>query len=129
MQAIVFISGCDTLNWQQYRVAGVTVNSPDEVRISALLKKVADQCELVDITSKSRVPNTLVLYSQQNVTSFRTELGARYYQGDVLVDVYAGWGPPRNAKFKQTKGLVTSALTNEFASRCCGEGPPVAMSH
>ena len=129
IQVVAFLSGCDTMNWQQFRVTGVAENSPDATRISALLSGVAGQCDLVESTRLSKVPNTLAFFSQPQVPHFATALGARFYQGDVIIDVYAGWGPPGNPTFKKAKQMVTSACSQEFASRCREEKPQVPISH
>ena len=113
--AALFITGCDTMNWQQYQISGVSAGSPDAARLKSVLQAVASQTGLDDRTAVSRVPDTLVFYSQPP-QAFRVDLGARFYQTNVLVDLVGGIGPTPDA-YKQAKRLLTPALTNEFGSR------------
>jgi hypothetical protein len=118
MRALVlialFLSACDTLNIQQYRVAGGAHR--DAAKVKRVLHTVASQTGLVDSTSTSRAPHTIVFYTQPNVQHFRVDLGARIVADDIVVDLNAGFGPtPR--EFKQAELLLTPALTSEFGSR------------
>jgi hypothetical protein len=109
------VAGCDTMNYQQYQIAGVAAGSPDAARIKSVLQTVASQTGLDDRISASRVTNTLAFYSQPP-QAFRVDLGARFYQTNVLVDLVGGFGPTPPA-YKLVKRLLTPALTNEFGSR------------
>lgn len=111
----LLVTGCDTMNWQQYQIAGVSPGSADAARLKSLLQTVAGQTGLDDRTPASRVPNTLVFYSQPP-QAFRVDLGARFYQTNVLVDLVGGFGPIPEA-YKQAKHLLMPALSTEFGSR------------
>jgi hypothetical protein len=118
MRALVFIalflSACDTLNIQQYRVAGGAHR--DSAKVKRVLRDVASQTGLVDRTSTSRAPRTVVFYTQSDVQHFRVDLGARILGDDIVVDLNGGFGPAR-PEFKQAARLLTPALSSEFGSR------------
>jgi hypothetical protein len=111
----LLVTGCDTMNYQQYQITGISPGSPDAIRLKSVLQTVANQAGMIDRTPDSRVNNTLVFYSQPS-QAFRVDLGARFYQTNVLVDLVGGFGPTPSA-YKQTKCLLEPALTNEFGSR------------
>jgi len=113
--SVLFVTGCDTMNVQQYRITGVAKGSPDAANVRSILQTVADQTGLSDRTSESRVPDTLVFYSQPQ-QAFRVDLGARFDQTNVLVDLVGGFGPTPSA-YKHAKHLLTPALFAEFGSR------------
>jgi hypothetical protein len=54
----LFLAACDTVNVQQYRIAGGA--RTDTAKLKQVLRKVASQVGLVDSTSSSRVPRTIV---------------------------------------------------------------------
>ncbi|MGC2626200.1 MAG: hypothetical protein WA269_05120 [Candidatus Udaeobacter sp.] len=118
MRALVliamFLSACDTLNIQQYRVAGGAHR--DVAKVKRVLHDVANQTGLVDRTSTSRAPRTVVFYTQPDVQHFRVDLGARILGDDVVVDLNGGFGPAR-PEFKQAAHLLTPALSGELGSR------------
>jgi hypothetical protein len=62
---ILLVSGCDSVNWQQYQVAGVIAGSPDAVRLKSVLQTFAAQAGMDDKTSRSHVTNALCYYTQQ----------------------------------------------------------------
>jgi len=108
------LTACDNINLEQYRIAGAA--GGDTARIKRVLRSVADQVGLVDRTSTSRVPHTIVFYLQPNVQHFRVDLGARTFGEDVVVDLNAGFGPkPR--EYTRAKNLITAALSQEFGPR------------
>jgi hypothetical protein len=118
MRALVFIAfllgACDTVNLQQYRIAGGAHS--DSGRVQRVLHDVANQTGLVDRTSTSRAPHTIVFYTQPEVQHFAVDLGARVVAGDIIVDLNAGFGPtPR--EFRTAEDLLTPALSTEFGSR------------
>jgi hypothetical protein len=115
LTAILFVVGCDTMNWQQYRIAGVTAGSEDAVKLKSALLAIAEKTGLKDCSPDSRMPNTLFFYSQPEVRNFRVDLGARSYGDDVLIDLVGGFGPPPPA-YKEAKSLLTPVLTAEFGS-------------
>ena len=118
MRALVFValllSACDTLNIQQYRVASGA--GRDAAKVKQVLHSVASQTRLVDRTSTSRAPHTLVFYTQPDVQHFRVDLGARILGPDIIVDLNGGFGPAR-PEFKQALRLLTPALSSEFGPR------------
>jgi hypothetical protein len=118
MHALVFValllSGCDTVNIQQYRIAGTARR--DTGKVKYVLHSVASRTGLIDRTSTSRAPQTLVFYTQPDVQHFRVDLGARMRGDDIIVDLNGGFGPAR-PEFKQALHLLTPALSSEFGSR------------
>jgi hypothetical protein len=110
----LFLSACDTLNIQQYRVTGGARGGTPKVK--RVLHGVASQTGLVDRTSTSRAPRTLVFYTQPDVQHFRVDLGARMLGDDIIVDLNGGFGHAR-PEFKQAEHLLTPALSSEFGSR------------
>jgi|SRR5581483_10542397 hypothetical protein len=113
---VLFVAGCDTMNWQQYRISGVAASSPGATKLRATLQTIADQTGLRDTTQDSHEPLTLVFYTQPEVRNFRVDIGARFTNDDVLVDLVGGFGPTPPA-YKQAKGLLMPALSTEFGSR------------
>jgi len=113
---VLLIAGCDTMNWQQYRIAGVAAGSPDATKLRATLQTVADQSGLKDRTQDSRERATFAFFTQPDVRNFRVDIGARFTNGDVLVDLVSSFGPTPTA-FKQAKKLLAPALSAEFSSR------------
>jgi len=111
------VSGCDTINAQQYRIAGVQAGSDDAKRIERVVTAVAAQYGLKDITQTSPVPRVLVVVDETDITSFHTEIGARLYDDDALVDVLGGFGP-RTRKFQQVRDKIGASLAAEFGARC-----------
>jgi len=109
------VTGCDTLNWQQYQVAGIAAGSSDAGKLEAVLQTVAGKVRLDNRTSSTRLPGTLVFYAQPP-QAFRVDLGARFYQTNVLVDLVGGFGPTPPA-YKRAKKLLLPALSAEFGSR------------
>ena len=111
MRALVFVAlllgACDTLNIQQYRIAGAA--SRDTAKVKQVLHSVANQTNLVDRTSTSRAPHTLVFYTQPNVEHFRVDLAACRVSDEIVVDLNGGFGPARS-EFKQALHLLTPAL-------------------
>jgi hypothetical protein len=118
VRALVFIalllSACDTLNVQQYRIAGGAHRETAKLR--EVLQHVANQTGLVDRTSTSHAPHTVVFYTQPAIEHFRVDLGARIVGDDAVVDLNGGFGPAR-PEFKQALRLLTPALSSEFGSR------------
>jgi hypothetical protein len=113
---VLLVAGCDSMNWQQYRIAGVTSASPDAAKLKSALKAVANQVGLKDRTEESLVQETLLFYTQPEVKHFRVDIGARFYHGDALVDLVAGFGPTPRA-YMQAKQFLPSVLSAEFNSR------------
>lgn len=114
--SLVLLTGCDTMNWQQYRIADVPVASPDTTKLKSALKHVSDQIGLKDEMNTSKIPGALAFYSEPGVEHFHVDLGARSYESDVIVDLMAGFGPTP-PKYKQAKSLLESILSKEFNSR------------
>jgi hypothetical protein len=114
LAAAVLLGACDTVNVQQYRIAGGAHR--DAAKVKQILHSVASQTGLVESTSTSRAPHTLVFYTQPNVQHFRVDLGARIVAEDILVDLNAGFGPTPS-EFKQAERLLTPALSSEFGPR------------
>lgn len=109
----LFLAACDTVNVQQYRIAGSA--HTDTAKLKQVLRRVASQVGLVESTSSSRVPRTLVLYTQPHVQHFRVDMGARFVADDIVVDLTAGFGPtPRD--FNRAQSLLTPALSGAFGS-------------
>ena len=113
---VLLVAGCDTMNWQQYRITGVAAGSPDATMLRATLLAVADQTGLKNRTQDSREPTTLVFYAQPEVRNFRVDIGARFTNDDVLIDLVGGFGPTPPA-YKQAKRLLMPALSAGFGSR------------
>ena len=111
---VLFLSGCDTVNVEQFRIAGDA--NHDEARVRSILQAVAARTGLVDCTSTSLAPHTIVFYTQPNVQSFRVELGARTVKKDILVDLSSGFGP-KPTEFKLAERFLRPVLVHEFGSR------------
>ncbi len=116
MVSVLFLAGCKTVNWQQYEVSGVSVGSQYADQLQTVLQTVADQSGLTNRTAESKVPGILVLYSQPSDKKSRVELGARFENDEVFVDLYGGVGPEPMA-YTQAKGLLFPMLKSEFHSR------------
>ena len=115
-------SGCDTMNWQQYRISGVHADSADAQRLKVNAMAVAEQYGLNDATQTSRVPNTLVFATESGAKQFHTDLGVRFYGDDAIVDVMAGFGP-LVPKFVQVRDAVGTFLAENFRERCVALAP------
>lgn len=114
LSSVLLIAGCDTVNLQQYRVP--TATQADATSIKRVLWSVATQTALEDRTASSKVPHTIVFYTQPEVQNFRVDLGARNIGDDIIVDLNAGFGP-MPVEFKKARALLTPALSNEFGPR------------
>jgi len=110
----VLLSACDSVNIQQYRIGGGAHR--DTAKVKQVLYNVASQTGLVNRTSTSHAGHTVVFYTQPNVQHFRVDLGARVVANDIVVDLYAGFGPTRR-EFKEAERLLTPALSSQFGSR------------
>jgi len=115
-------SGCDTLNWQQYRISGIHANSTDADRLKSVVMSVASRQTLKDATQTSHVPGTLIFVTEPDVQHFHTDIGVRLHGDDALVDVMAGFGP-RVKKFERVRDALGPALTAEFGARCIAIAP------
>ena len=107
--------GCDTVNQARYRIASAA-SPTDRAQVRAVLQSVATQTKLSDQTPTSRAPHTLVFYTQPNVEHFRVELGARTVGSDIIVELFAGFGP-QPSEYKLAHRLLAPALTQAFGSR------------
>ena len=118
MRALAFIalllSACDTMNIQQYRIAGGAHR--DTAKVKHILHTVAGETGLVDSTRTSRAPRTIVFYTQPNVQHFRLDHGARAVADDIVIDLNAGFGPTP-PEFQKAERVLTPALSSEFGSR------------
>jgi hypothetical protein len=118
MRALVgiafLLTACDTLNIQQYRISGSAHG--DTVKVKQVLRSIASETGLVDRTSTSRAPHTIVFYTQPHVQHFQVDLGARMLGDDIIVDLNGGFGPAR-PEFNRTLRLLTPALSSGFGSR------------
>ena len=124
--AFIGLSGCDTINYAQYKISNVTVDSSDARKVKTSLKEVAQETGLEDRLSTSRLPGTLAYYCEPNVQNFRTDLGARFYGDDILVDVVAGFGP-MTAKYIQVRNLTGRVLAKEFGTRVSIPAPLIRI--
>jgi hypothetical protein len=122
--AALFVTGCDTINQEQYQIAGVSPGSPDAAKLKSILQMVADRTDLEDRTSESHAKNTLVFYSEPP-QAFQVKLGARFYRTNVLVDLFADFGP-KPSTFTQAKRLLEPALSAEFGPRILPPRPIIA---
>jgi len=116
------VSGCDTLNWQQYRVSGIHANSADADRLKIVVMSVARRNALEDATQNSNISNTLIFVTERDVEQFHTDIGVRLFGDDALVDVMAGFGP-RVKKFERVRDALGPALAAEFGTRCVVVAP------
>jgi hypothetical protein len=110
------LSGCDTMNWQQYRVLGVRAGSEDAQRLKVVVSTVASKYGLDDVTPTSHVPNTLIFVKETRVEDFHTDIGVRIYGEDAIVDVMAGFGP-RVPKFLIVRDALQAELKESFGPR------------
>jgi hypothetical protein len=110
----LLLTACDTINIQQYRIAGGAHR--DTAKVKRILHSVAGETGLVDNTPTSRAPRTIVFYTQPNVQHFRVDLGARAVADDIVIDLSAGFGPTP-PEFKKAERALTPALSSEFSSR------------
>jgi len=108
------LTSCDSLNVQQYRVAGAT--SGDRGKVKRVLHSIASQLALADRTSSSHAPNTLVFYTQPDVRHFAVQLGAREVRGDIVIDLSAGFGP-RPPEYVGAEQLLAAGLAQELDGR------------
>lgn len=116
------LSGCDTLNWQQYKISGIHAHSADADRLESVVMGIAGRYALTDATQTSHVQDTLLLVTEPDVRHFHTDIGVRLYGDDALVDVMAGFGP-RVEKFARVRDALGPALTAEFGARCVAIAP------
>jgi hypothetical protein len=123
--SILAAAGCDTIPREQYRVAGVPPGSPDAAELAAVVKRVAGETGLEDRTATSIVAGTLVFY-REPAKHFPIDLGARHYEGDVLVDVMGRIGPV-TPTFKRLKRRLGPALRAEFGNRVSMPKPVVEV--
>lgn len=123
LMLVAVLSGCDTMNWEQYRISGVVAGSQDAERLKVLVMAVAKQHGLEDVTPTSHVPETLVFVKEPGVENFHTDIGVRFYGGDALVDVMAGFGP-KVPKFTRVRNELAPALAVEFGERYAVLIPP-----
>jgi hypothetical protein len=110
------LTGCDTMNWQQYRVLGVRAESEDAQRLKVVVSTVANKYGLDDVTPSSHVPNTLIFVKESRVENFHTDIGVRIYGDDAIVDVMAGFGP-RVPKFLVVRDALQTELNKNFGPR------------
>ena len=109
----IMLTGCDTVNVKQYKISGAALSTNDVERVKAVLATVAQKTQLQDRTPQSIAPRTVVFYEEPNVEHFAVQLGARELSRDIVVDLYAGFGPCP-PKFKQAMRLLEPALDSEF---------------
>lgn len=64
----VLLSGCDTLNWQQYKISGIHAHSADADRLESVVIGIAGRYALTDATQTSHVQDTLVLVTEPDVS-------------------------------------------------------------
>jgi len=117
----ISVSGCAILHVKQYRIAGVTANSPDAVKLKVILQNVADKTGLNDHTSDSTMTNVFVFYAQSDVHN-PPNLGAWFYQGDVWIQIFGGYGKP--PAYKEANRLLQPMLRDEFGSRFSNPSEP-----
>src|SRR5437763_1522351 len=113
---VLLETGCDSVNVQQYRIAAAS--GGDRAQAKRGLRSVAKQLSLEDRTSISRAPKTLVFYIEPNVEHFAVQLGARGSDGDVLIDLNAGFGP-RPRKDVEAERLLASEIDVRSSSDNC----------
>ena len=125
---LIALAGCDAINQEQYRVAGVAAGSPQVMRLKMTLASVARQAGLEESHSASNVPKTIVVYIYKDSrTDFVTLLAARLYQGDALVDLLGSFGPTPD-ELTRTSRLLGPALKRAFGNKATLSSPPVPVN-
>lgn len=115
---LMLSAGCDSLHRQQYRIEGIAAGSPDAETLRSTLAEVALEVGLEDRTSESAVPATLAWFVEPIDSGFRVELGARFHQRDVLVDLLGGYGGTRGSeKYERAARMLDDVLRREYGSR------------
>ena len=122
----LFLAGCDSVNVEQYRVARASRERPAKVKHA--LASVASQLSLEDRTATSRAADTLVFYIEPHVEHFAVELGARGSNGDLLIDLSAGFGPTP-PKYREAERLLAAGLSEEFGTRAARVEHPDTIGH
>jgi hypothetical protein len=114
------LSGCDTLNWQQYRVTGVAAGSADESRIRSVVSAVASLSGMPPGEAKANKDRTFISFTRVQPPDPPINLAARYEGSDVLIDLSSVFGP-RIPGFRQIGSRLEHELRIEFGNRCTHE--------
>jgi len=117
------LTSCDSLNVQQYRVAGAT--SGDRGKVKRVLHSIASQLALADRTSSSHAPNTLVFYTQPDVRHFAVQLGAREVRGDIVIELDPGRAPQTVNNFVN---LANQHFYDNLVWHRLSQNPPVIQT-
>ncbi len=114
----LFVSGCDYINHEHYRIMGVTRGAPDAAKVKSILHTTARKTHLTDRTADSDVPDTLAYYETAHPTQFNPAfvLGARFYQGDILIEIDGPFGP-KIPRLNRAQRLLVRDLSKEFGPR------------
>ena len=104
------LSACQTAEHVQFNVPQERI-----AQLISALRSIGLRHNMVEKTRESKVPGTLVLMSQGDL-SF-TQLGARRYRGHVLVDLFYRSAGVGGQLYHQLEPEVTQALQDLYAGR------------
>jgi hypothetical protein len=110
------LSGCDTLNWSQYRIAGVAPNTDDARDVAIILESVASRERMTTSTPKVNISQTFLCFSANLRPPLYMDLTTRYFRGDVLVDLAGPFGP-KVPGFASTDAALREQLASTFGGR------------
>ena len=120
--AAVALIGCDTLNWSQYRIAGVSPAADDANRIAEVLGSVASREHMTPSSPKYHAEETFISFSSHLQSPLYLDLTARYFHGDVLVDLAGPFGP-KVPGFAATGAALRAELSSSFGARLTENNP------
>jgi len=122
---ILILTGCsNTINRAQYYVQpahqeGVqaSISEADRGAVIAIVTQTAGQLSLRDLTSISRIPNTLAFF-QGALTDHPIKLVARESDGQIVVDfMHTPGSLGETESFRQARQDLLAALRTRFGSR------------
>ena len=112
---ILSLGGCDSLSRTQYVVAKASY--ADQAAIKKIVRATGMKAKLVDKTSESRAPHTLIYFAEP-VPHFPIELGARMVGDTAVLDLNCFHpGPGKTPLFKSLEAELTPAMDRQFGTR------------
>ena len=104
------LNGCQTAEHTQF-----TVPQQHIAELMSVLRSLGSRHNMVEKTRESQVPGTIVVMSQGDL-SF-TQLAARRYKGDILVDLFYRSAGVGGQLYRQLEPEVTQALEQLYSGR------------
>lgn len=114
------LSGCDTLNWEQYRITGAADGSGDEARIIAVVTSIAAESGMARTDPKTHKATAFLAFTRLEAPSWPIDLAVRHDGPDTLIDLSSVFGP-RIPAFNRIRARLGGALRTEFGARCIDE--------